>query len=56
VEDLAVNWRILTCILTETGWESVVWINLAQDRDKWQAVLNNVKNLGVLQNVGMWLP
>jgi hypothetical protein len=48
MEDLTVNWRILAYILTETGWKDVVGNNLAQDRDKWQAVLNTVKNLGVL--------
>jgi hypothetical protein len=24
----------------ETGWESVEWINLAQDRDQWWAFVN----------------
>ena len=23
-----------------TGWENVDWINVAQDRDKWRAVMN----------------
>jgi hypothetical protein len=26
-------------------WEGVNWIHLAQDRDKWQAVVNTVMNL-----------
>jgi hypothetical protein len=34
--------------LRETGWESVEWIHLAQDRDRWQAVVNTVMNLWVL--------
>jgi hypothetical protein len=26
----------------EIGWEVMDWVNLAQDRDKWQAVVNMV--------------
>jgi len=36
---------ILTLILHETVVESVDWINLAQDRDGWRAVVNEVMNL-----------
>lgn len=28
--------------------EDVGWINLAKDRDRWQAAVNTVKNLQVL--------
>jgi hypothetical protein len=31
--------------LRETGWEGVDWIHLAQDREKWQALVNKVMNL-----------
>jgi hypothetical protein len=34
--------------ITETGWGDVDWIRLAQDRDRWRAVVNAVMNLGVL--------
>jgi hypothetical protein len=33
--------------LSETGWGSVGWIQLAQDRDRWQAVVSKVMNLPV---------
>jgi hypothetical protein len=34
--------------LREIGWRSVDWIQLAQDRDRWRAVVNTVMNLRVL--------
>jgi hypothetical protein len=34
--------------LREIGWGSVDWIQLAQDRDRWRAVVNAVMNLRVL--------
>jgi hypothetical protein len=35
--------------LREIGWgEGVEWIHLAQDRDRWQAVVNAVMNRRVL--------
>jgi hypothetical protein len=34
--------------LGETGWWSVDWIRLTQDRDRWWAVVNAVMNLQVL--------
>jgi hypothetical protein len=32
---------------TELGWESMDWINLAEDRDQWQSLLNTIMNLHV---------
>jgi hypothetical protein len=31
--------------LLETGWGGVDWIGLAQDMDKWRALVNAVTNL-----------
>jgi hypothetical protein len=33
--------------LDHRGWGSVEWIQLAQDRDRWWALVNTVMNLGV---------
>jgi hypothetical protein len=34
--------------IREIGWGSVEWIQLAQDRDRWQALVNTMMNLRVL--------
>jgi hypothetical protein len=31
--------------LGETGWGGIDWIDLAQDKDQWRAVLNTVMNI-----------
>jgi hypothetical protein len=31
--------------LAEIGWGGVDWIGLAQDKDKWRALVNSVMNL-----------
>ena len=35
-------------VLYEMECEGMDWIDLVQDRDRWQAVVNAVMNLGVL--------
>jgi hypothetical protein len=38
--------------LREIGWDGMDWIELAQDRDQWRALLNMIMNLQVPQNAG----
>jgi hypothetical protein len=33
--------------LREIGWDCVDWLDLAQDRDQWRALVNTVMNLRV---------
>jgi hypothetical protein len=33
--------------LVEVGWGDVDWIGLAQDRDRWRALVNSVLNIRV---------
>jgi hypothetical protein len=39
----------------EVGCRDMDWIELAQDRDRWRALVNEVMNLWVPQNVGNFL-
>jgi hypothetical protein len=41
--------------LREIGWDDMVWLDLAQDRDQWRALVNTVMNLRVPYNVGIFL-
>jgi hypothetical protein len=41
--------------LREIGWDGMDWIDLAQDRDKWRALVNTVMNLVVPKNAGKFL-
>jgi hypothetical protein len=41
--------------LREIGWGGMDWIDLAQERDQWRAVVNAVMNLQVPWNVGKFL-
>jgi hypothetical protein len=39
----------------EVGWGGMDWIDMAQDRDRWRALVSAVMNLGVLLNAGNFL-
>jgi hypothetical protein len=41
--------------LREIGCGGMDWIDLAQDRDPWRALVNTVMNLRILQNIGKFL-
>jgi hypothetical protein len=43
------GWTILKWIL-EIRWDGMNWIELAQDRDQWRALVNTVMNLRVPLN------
>jgi hypothetical protein len=38
--------------LGEVGWDDVDWIDLAQDRNRWRALVNSVFNLRVSLDAG----
>jgi hypothetical protein len=41
------GWTNIKMDLREIGWNSMDWIDLAQDRDQWRALVNTVMNLRV---------
>jgi sugar phosphate isomerase/epimerase len=38
------RWKDVKMDLREIGWDGVDWIELAQDRDQWRALVNTVMN------------
>jgi hypothetical protein len=38
--------------IKEIGWDGVDWIDMAQDRKQWSALVNTVLNLRVPRNPG----
>jgi hypothetical protein len=41
--------------LRDIGWDGMDWIDLAQNRDQWRAIVNTVMNLRVPENAGKFL-
>jgi hypothetical protein len=41
------RWEYIKMDLGEIGWGGIDWIDLAQDRDQWKALLNTVMNFRV---------
>jgi hypothetical protein len=39
--------------LRETGWDGVEWIDMAQDRDQWRALVNTVEPSGSMKCWGV---
>jgi hypothetical protein len=46
-EDTGLDGRIILKFLQEVGWVGMDWIELAQDRDRWRALVNVVMNLRI---------
>jgi hypothetical protein len=53
VQNTFSEWLISECYdhhlmdLREIGWGGMDWIELAQDRDQWRALMNTVVNLRI---------
>jgi hypothetical protein len=41
------RWECIQIYLKVIGWNGVDWIHLAQDRDRWRALVNTIMNLWV---------
>ena len=54
-EDAGVEGRIIYDVLQELGCGGVDWIYLAQERDRWQTLVNAVMKFRLPQNAGNFL-
>jgi hypothetical protein len=55
LEDLGVDGDNIKMNLQEMQWRGMNWVNLAQERDRCEALLNAVINLGVSYNAANFL-
>jgi hypothetical protein len=39
----SIGWIVIKWILREVGWGGIDWIDLAQNRNQWSALVNTVK-------------
>jgi hypothetical protein len=47
LKEICFGWIIFRMDLGETGWGGVDWISLAQDGNRWRALVNAVMNVRV---------
>jgi hypothetical protein len=55
LSDPGIDGRIILKWIFKQGDGGMDWIELAQDRDRWQALVNVLMNLWVPQNAGNFL-
>jgi hypothetical protein len=55
LEDTGINGRIILKQILEKWDAGMNWIHLAQDRDRWQALVNGIMKLRVPFNVWNFL-
>jgi hypothetical protein len=55
LEDPSVGGRIIFLVFQEVGFGGMGWIDLAQDRESWQALVNVIMNLQVPYNAENFL-
>ena len=55
LEDPGVDERLIIKRIFEKWVEGMEWIDLAQDRDRWRALVNTVMKLRVPKNAGNFL-
>jgi hypothetical protein len=49
LEDLYVDRKVMLKWILETGWDSMGWINVAEDRDQLWALLNTINFQGCVK-------